>query len=315
MNKLPSLTRSLTALLLFTLLLTACGGIPSASEDRQATFTLVLNDVRARPAESAVFDPVNLGDQITIGGQAQSGENSRARLDLEPDGTILRLGPNTLFTLEQLNDDFQNPLTRLNMTLGQLWVILAKGSLEVETPYGTGGVRGSYMSIAFDPSQGTTVTCLEGHCSLSNAAGTVELTDGQASSIPRANEPPALPRPINESEIQGWEQNNPESAPFIQPGTITPGVPIATGNTGSTAEPPTAQPIHYTLTNNCDLLWHWRFDGPQTVSLDVPVGETVSGELPVGTYTGVDWFDNGENHITGPVLPGGNIVVKSCPDK
>jgi len=423
----------LPALIILAMLLTACGGATSASQqNRQATFTLIVNDIRARLGESAAFGPASMGDQLATGGQAQSGEDSRARLDLEPEGTIVRLGPNTLFTLEVLNNDTENPLTRLNLLLGQIWIVLASGSLEVETPYGTGAVRGSYMSVAFDPLQGMIVTCLEGHCGLSNAAGTVDLTDGQASSIPTEGQPPSTPRPISAEETGQWQDASPEAVSLLEPDTDTAEEPqltqegepipekaegklnsqplkfnltnnctdaslgpvgdwtwefvrladangaesterfsIATGQTASVELPPGqyvitdwfangeqhgpqivdsdnagpnvqacpgpdpgsgsgggiagnpggSPPIGnpsgnttYTLVNNCPSGdWHWRFDGPQTVTVDIPAGQTVSGTLPAGTYSAVDWLDTGETHNTNAIPPGGNLSVQSCP--
>ncbi len=416
------------ALIILAMLLTACGSSSSASQqNRQATFTLIVNDIRARLGESAAFGPAGMGDQLVAGGQAQSGEDSRARLDLEPEGTIVRLGPNTLFTLEALNDDTENPLTRLNLLLGQIWIVLASGSLEVETPYGTGAVRGSYMSVAFDPLQGMIVTCLEGHCGLSNTAGTVALTGGQASSIPTEGQPPSAPRPLSTEEIGQWQEASPEADTLIQPDATdepqftqegepipekaegktnsqplkfnltnnctdaslgpvgdwtwefvrladangtgsTERFSIATGQTASVELPagqyvitdwfangeqhgpqivnsdnagPNVQSCPgpgsgpgggssgnpggdsngnapgsstYTLVNNCPSGdWHWQFNGPETITVDIPAGQTASGTLPAGTYTAVDWLDTGETHYTNAFPPGGNLSAQSCP--
>ena len=415
----------LLTLVTLVFLVTACGSPAStAHPDRQATFTLVVNDVRARLDESAAFSPANMGDKLAVGGQAQSGEESRARLDLDPEGTILRLGPNTLFTLETLDDNAGNPFTRLNLVLGQIWIVLAGGSLDVKTPLGTGAVRGSYMSVAFDPSQGMTVTCLEGHCGVSNAGGTVALTGGQASSVTTEGQPPSPPRPISTEEIGQWQAASPEAVSLLNPEiTVVPpftqeGQPIpekaqgklntqplkfnlnnnctdasigpvgdwtwefvrladtngaesmerfsiATGQTLSGELPPgqyiitdwfangeqhgpqivdsdNASPnahscpepgtpgdsvtsagtpngnspgnTTYTLVNNCPSgTWHWRFDGPQPIALDIPTGQTVNGTLPFGTYTAVDWLETGQTHNTSSIPPGGHFFVQSCP--
>jgi hypothetical protein len=414
--------RSPTILLIAMLLLTACGGGASGKDARQATLTFLLNDVRTRTTSAAALEPASLGQTLQTGGQAQSGEDSRARLDLVPDGTIIRIGPNTLFTLEALGQDPANPSARLKLIMGQVWIILNGGSLEVETDYGSGAVRGSYMSVSFDQQHGMNVTCLEGHCSLANSAGTVELTGGQASRITSKGQPPTPPAPISEQELDDWQDASPESQEIIQPdtpplpaptaaplkdggkvntaplhfqisnnctgqiggqpvgpwtweferladasgGAQTERITVATGDTVSgdlpagqyivtdwytTGEQHGPQTINsdevslqveacpadegkspsgaqagstgssnaltsYTLINNCGQgTWHWRFEGPQTITVDIASGDTVSGQLPAGTYTAADWFDNGPSHTGGPIPPGGNITVKSCPDQ
>jgi hypothetical protein len=47
-------------------------------------------------------------------------------------------------------------------------------------------------------------------------------------------------------------------------------------------------PFTYTLTNNCPEsmgTFHLTFTGPETRTVDIPLGQTVSGELPPGDYT------------------------------
>jgi hypothetical protein len=318
--------------LILILLLSACGGeVQPTESDRQATFTLVLNDIRSRPTEVAEFEPADPGDQLQMGGQAQSGEDSRARLDLEPEGTILRLGPNTLFTLLSLNADAENPSSRLKLLFGQIWIILTKGNLEVETTYGLGAVRGSYMSVAFDPQQGMTISCLEGHCSLANQAGTVELTNGQTSSIPAADQPPTPPQKMDATEIQQWQAASPEAQNLLNPATsaeprlMEDGNPIPDKAQGLL----NTQPLQFTLTNSCtdpgmgNLYgdWLWQFErlpdanGAGSVErLVIATGETANGELPPGQYVVTDWFPNGDQH--GPYKmnsDGSHLQVQNCP--
>ncbi|MRR31056.1 hypothetical protein EG834_12205, partial [bacterium] len=153
-----TMKRVLPFFLIIILLVTACEKTAIDGNIRKATFTLLLNDIQARITENANLEPAILGASLLVGGQALSGENSRARLDLTPDGTIIRIGPNTLFTLEELGTDPANPSAKLRLDFGQLWIILNGGSLEVESDYGDAAVRGSYMSVAFDPAIGLTIT-------------------------------------------------------------------------------------------------------------------------------------------------------------
>jgi hypothetical protein len=95
----------------------------------------------------------------------------------------VRVGPLTLFTLIQHECQPEGLLTRLQLALGELWVILKGGTLEVEVPGGSAAVRGSYMGAQVQDGQ-TRITCRKGVCSLRNAAGTAFLLTGQAGILP-----------------------------------------------------------------------------------------------------------------------------------
>lgn len=262
----------LMSVLLPALLLAACQPAPASTptaEPRTAVFAEIENDVQARLTTDDPYTVATIGQAIPVGGQARSGEDSRARLDLLPDATIVRLGPSTQFTLTELRMDAGNPATRLRLLGGQLWIVLNGGALEVETDLGTAAVRGSMMGVLYDAVAGfMKVTCLEGHCSLSNQAGATELTAGQASEIRAAGEPPSPPRPMNDEEYIEWKKNVPETYSSKSPGEVT--------------LPPT---IHYTVINQCAETRFFLFSGPETVAFDLGPGMTTSGDLPRGEYT------------------------------
>lgn len=322
--------RILPAFLVLSIFLASCGGAPPPDDNRQATFTLILNDVQARADANADLEPAALGDRLQVGGQAWSGADSRARLDLEPDGTIVRIGPDTLFTLEALEQDTASPFARLELLFGQIWIILAAGSLEVQTPYGLAAVRGSYMSVAFDETQGMVVTCLEGHCSLANEAGTVELTGGQVSSIPQAGEAPSPAAEMDEGQFLEWQEASPEAVQLLDPNEMNEprytddGQPIPQEAEG----PLNTRPFQFELTNNCPASspnsgdWLWQFERLPDSNGDgfiemvvVPTGQTVSGSLPPGQYIVTDWFADGQQH--GPQITNSNKIslqVQNCPE-
>lgn len=262
----------LLSVLLPALLLAACqpalASTPTA-EPRTAVFAEIENEVQARLTSNDQYAAAAVGQAIPVGGQARSGEDSRARLDLLPEATIVRLGPTTEFTLTELRADEGNPNTRMRLLGGQLWIILRGGALEVETDLGTAAVRGSMMSVLFDAAAGfMKVTCLEGHCSLANDAGSTDLTEGQASEIRAPGEPPTPPRPMNDEEYIEWKKNVPETYGSKPPGEVT--------------LPPT---IHYTVINQCAETRFFLFSGPTTVAFDLGPGMTTSGDLPRGEYT------------------------------
>ncbi|KAF0107413.1 MAG: hypothetical protein FD146_1891 [Anaerolineaceae bacterium] len=325
----------LSLALLFALILGACrpttpdvNPLATPETGRAATFVTVANTVEARPDETDDFSPVEPGDRLQVRGQARTGDDSRSRLDLQPDGTIVRLGPNTLFTLEEMNAETDAPFTRLNLLFGQIWIVLSGGELQVDTEFGNASVRGSYMSAAFDEQTGLAVTCLEGHCALANEHGSIELTGGEASGIPGPGQPPSPARPMTGDENQQWLDAVPEAAPLLPPALTPtppgPDLPAAAEGTLNTRH------LQYALTNNCTLPedvaavgdWVWLFQrlpdangGALTERVVVPAGQTATGQLPPGQYAVTDWFADGEQH--GPQIinsDGGVLQVDACPN-
>jgi hypothetical protein len=195
--------------------------------------------------------------------------DGRARLDLLPEGTILRLGPETRFTLSILGEDPNDPFASLLLEAGRLWVILTGGSLNVETGLGIASVRGSFLGVSFDPGmQQMVATCLEGICSLWNEAGTVNLRTGQAAEITGTGQPPSPVRPYTDDEVTEWRENNPEAVDIELP--VYPS--------------PTPSPLGWTITNNCEESYQFVFTGVETLELIVEAGQTITGELPRGKY-------------------------------
>ncbi len=273
---------------------------PTATPDpRFATVEDAVNDVTARARPDDAPAPATQGLKIYTGGDVQTGDESRASLLLTPEDTIIRVGANTHFVLQARTPD--EGKTTLQMLLGKLWIILKGGSLDVETPSGTASVRGSLMSVSYTADGALQVTCLEGHCGVQSTTGEhVDLTNGEAITIPGVGEPPSDIFPIPEEELEEWLEMAGEAAePYIPTATYAPS--------------PTPLPITYHLVNNCDEVWHWRFSGPHPVSLDIAPHSAATGTLVGGTYTAVDWIgDNGEKHSTGPIYPGGYITATSC---
>lgn len=193
--------------------------VPSAStEPRTAVFDALEDDVQARPANTSTYAPAALGDMLPTGGQARTGETGRAALLLSPEMSIVRLGPATGFTLTGLSPRAEDFFANLWLQAGQLWIILAGGSLDVETPVGTASVRGSYLGVSFDPYMfQMTATCLEGVCSLANSLGTTGFGSGQAADILGQGQAPGPARPMTEDEYLQWLDNNPEAVDLPAP--------------------------------------------------------------------------------------------------
>ena len=305
--------RHLPVLLIMILLLGACAPVGPATPPAGASAQIVEieNQVDVRMNAEAGYAAAEPGDGLVPGGSVRTLDDSRARLDLLPDGTIVRVGPNTIFVLTEQDLTPNGLSTRLNLLDGNLWIVLQGGSLQVDTESGSASVRGSLLHVRYDVLSGRLqISCLEGRCTLTNGYGTVELSGGQASEIPGPGLPPSAPRPMDNAEINAWFELVPEAAAHGPLGT-----PAGTPGGFFPPQGPTPGPTRYELTNNCPQggAWHWLFEGPQIITFDVPPGQTISGELPPGDYYATDFFDEGPSH--GPSLtPGGGFLqVSACP--
>ncbi len=213
------------------LLLASCGGTPATTSSSIATatptipsaldLTAVLSEsqgtVEIKNADQPDFSAAADGMRVQVQGQVRTGTDSRVRLDLST-GTIVRVAPESLFTLQANEEQDGSLLTRLMLEAGQVWVILHGGQLEVETPSGVASVRGSFMSVWVDPLTGDVwVTCLEGWCQAENPTAALEMVAGEGASLYHWDAAGALPPPppelryLSQQEIDQFLANNPEA--------------------------------------------------------------------------------------------------------
>ena len=203
----------------------------------EARLTSIAGEVLARLPEETAFGTVSEPVILPVKSQVKTLQNSQARLDLAT-GTIVRLGPNTLFTLEVQQNGSDGLFTRIWMDIGKVWVILNGGTLEIETPSGLAAVRGSYMSVEYYPEDNDlTVTCLEGICSLQNEMGKMNMVAGEACDIEDPNEPPHG-RMMNSTEMDEWMGMNPEATMMVPQLTKTvAAMPSVTPEASKTLKP------------------------------------------------------------------------------
>ncbi|MBN2500133.1 MAG: FecR domain-containing protein [Anaerolineales bacterium] len=194
----------------------ASGNFQATPNPDTALLSEISGEVLARQPLDTDYASVADGYELQARGQIQTLDDGRVRVDTS-EGTIVRLGPSSFFTYEGTEEQDTGLLVRLRITLGEIWVILGGGSAEVDTPSGLASVRGSYLSVSVNPDTGEVyVTCLEGHCGLSNAAGGVELVAGQTAVITNADLPPVVGS-MSEEDIQRWLDFNPEATLVITP--------------------------------------------------------------------------------------------------
>ncbi|MBN2387461.1 MAG: FecR domain-containing protein [Anaerolineales bacterium] len=211
-------SKRVLAFLLLVLLLASCSGVPPAATP--LPITALLNEVEGlvgfRNPSQTEFYVATEGTGLQIGAEIQTGSDGRARMDLAS-GTLIRVGPNSLFQFQANEPADDGLLTRLVLSAGQLWVSLRGGALEIETPSGVASVRGSHMAVWVDPvTQDVWVDCLEGWCQAENPSGVMDMITGEGCLLnawdPAANvspPPPAL-RYLTPEDILEFLANNPE---------------------------------------------------------------------------------------------------------
>ncbi len=241
-----TIRRVLFVVIVLSLTLAACGPAETAE---QPPITAALSEleglVEAKAPGAAEFTQVVAGLVLEIQSQIQTGADGKVRLDIS-DGTILRLGPQTLFTLEGEEQTASGPLTKVKVAAGQIFIILSGGALEVDTPSGVASVRGSYMEVRIDPDTGLIyITCLEGDCTAQTNGGEVAFFAGQTATITREDLPPELGE-MTPEDILRWLQNNPEATAVIVPLTAT--VAARSTDTPEPTEGPSATPTLLNLT-------------------------------------------------------------------
>lgn len=113
--------------------------IPTANAERVARVDKIENQVDAREARDIEMAPAYDGQRLAASGQVQTHAASRAQV-LFTEGTLIRLGENTLFSVEGMNNEITNPATRLFLTVGKIWIVLVGGEQEapIFTPTASG---------------------------------------------------------------------------------------------------------------------------------------------------------------------------------
>jgi hypothetical protein len=191
---------------------------------RFATLSEIKGTVQIRADESAPWATVNEVITIVPGTTILTGENSSAKIALS-EGSIIRVGSQTQFTLTEMSGTQSRPKTILGLAFGKLWAMvfgLGEGTFEVQLPVGVAAVRGTYMSVEHNTTdQIEIITCLEGRCSYRNNSGRVTLTKLQQSESINSG-PPSVPHPMDASQLAAWAvQNVPEVLTLTPTATAT----------------------------------------------------------------------------------------------
>ncbi len=212
---------------------------PTVGNNTAASATAAISEIKGtaehRGDEKANWATASVGQGLAIGNQVRTGAESLAAIQFAK-GALTRLGPESIFTVTELGGDSQNPLIKLQLAAGQLFVLitgsLGKGGVEIETPIGVAAVRGSLMSVQVTDDGRIIVACLETHsnCHLENDKGAVEIQSGQQAEIVSADEPPTPAEQIDDSQLNAWLRNNPEAQVIVLEDSDADGYTILQGD-------------------------------------------------------------------------------------
>jgi hypothetical protein len=156
-----------------------------------------------------ISQPANVGIKLQqVGDSISTGKNSRTMLVLDTEIAFVEVAENTKLQIQKLHTTGNNgKVTELLVTGGQVRLKVRPlnnrdSRLEITTPAGITGVRGTEFGISVQPSGKTGVATLKGSVVTSAQGETVSVNKGfQSSVIP--GEPPSSPVPLrNDTTLQ-----------------------------------------------------------------------------------------------------------------
>jgi hypothetical protein len=181
--------------------------------DTQISMTAFLSELEgeviAKQVDENDFYEVSNGFVLNSLGQVSTGYESRVRLDIS-DGSIVRLGANAIFTLDYGKKTSEGTNTKLELNLGQIWVILKGGSIDIETESGLASVRGSFLGLSVGPNGEVYLTCFEGDCYIATALGVFHFSAGETILATGLFVDP-IPGYMTQEEIDAFMEINPEA--------------------------------------------------------------------------------------------------------
>ncbi|NEQ42712.1 MAG: FecR domain-containing protein [Leptolyngbya sp. SIOISBB] len=147
--------------------------------------------------------PAQIGDQLTtVGEGVRTGSGSSCTLAVDVGVGTITLRENTELLIRELGFAEDNGrITRLSVPQGNVILNLRRfthrgSELEIETPSGVSGVRGTEFGIIVHPEdQRTSIATLTGAVFAEAVGTTVDVPDG-FQTLMRVGEPPLEPQPI-----------------------------------------------------------------------------------------------------------------------
>ncbi|MCB1800244.1 MAG: TonB-dependent receptor [Gammaproteobacteria bacterium] len=155
--------------------------------------------VEVRRYASQDWQPAMLGQTYCLGDRIRVGDDARASIELNND-TIVRLDRrSTLVFPEPENDG----LSFVELIEGALHLMSRiRGRLEIRTPFVNAGLEGTEFVVRVGPDQAQ-VLVIEGTVRVSNAFGSLRISDGQAASA-MAGSAPVLRLDLKPADAVHW---------------------------------------------------------------------------------------------------------------
>jgi hypothetical protein len=203
------------------LALAACTpALPPGAAETQAALVQALETARAQPTAASTAVPtatalppdvVDIGgsELVTLSGAVRAGRSLLVQLD---GGSQIVFSAGSVFTISEFGADPANAKTRVQLDMGEVYVALKGGSLDVITPSGSASVTGSLLGITLVPGSTELVaTCMEGVVKLQREGVEVIVPPGQRAAVSNENPAPAVGGAMAPAELAGWAVNVTES--------------------------------------------------------------------------------------------------------
>ena len=203
------------------LALAACTpALPEGAAETQAALVQLLETARAQPTAASTTVPtatalppdvVDIGgsELVTLSGAVRAGRSLLVQLD---GGSQIVFSAGSVFTISEFGADPANAKTRVQLDMGEVYVALKGGSLDVITPSGSASVTGSLLGITLVPGSTELVaTCMDGVVKLQREGVEVTVPPGQRAAVSNENPAPAVGGAMAPAELAGWAVNVTES--------------------------------------------------------------------------------------------------------
>ncbi|MBM3500679.1 MAG: FecR domain-containing protein, partial [Armatimonadetes bacterium] len=155
---------------------------------RIARVSNVRGAVELQPVGQDAFVPVTADRNARAGSILRTGKGGHATLRW-PDGTALRVSPNTTLTIDKCTFDKRSDVSLSHFTLsaGRVWVnvikmLSAESKFEISTPTATAGVRGTSFAIEVSPGA-TDVLVYEGEVEVRAGEQSIGVKGGQTLAV------------------------------------------------------------------------------------------------------------------------------------
>ena len=215
----------------------------------QGVIIEMINDVDAHPLPDDDWEDAAIDMPIYQGGEVWAQESSTARVEM--DIAVVRVAPNTIFTLDQPDEDE----TTLTLDEGQVWVNvegLDEGqTFQVETPDTVASVRGTRFSARIDGDGNTIVSTRAGTVTVGLGTDAVTVTEG-LQTVVMPGDVPAAPTPMTPEEQVRWGMAMGSRLHVRLPAIGDPGVLTYTGSVFSTDWSPDGQYFAYVYSDPLD---------------------------------------------------------------